>query len=157
MLQVILVQSCCVPVFPSLTNIMPSLNTQRPAAGLWLCDIRSAAAVEGALVLKENLGSTTPFSIFGIILCRLQHAATQTRWPIMLPLHLSLPSLVSALSFQSSVSSRIKSFSIPSHLPQFASLAGVVRLTMATLPAQWASAIVVGDGDFAFTGCLQPS
>jgi hypothetical protein len=120
-----------------------------------LCDIRSAAAVEGALVFKsQTAGNSTveSCSIVGIILCRLQHAATQTLWPLMLPLHLLFRSLLSALPLPSFFTTGLNSLSFPSLLPPLVSQAGVVRLTMSTLPAQWASAVVVGDGDFAFTG-----
>jgi len=136
-----------------------SFNTQQPAAGLWLCDVRSAAAVEGALVIKadsDSSGIAASYSIFGIILCRLQHAATQTLWPLMLPLHLLFNSLLSAISLPPPPPNRFNNPSLPPPPPppltSLASHAGVVRLTMSTLPAQWASAIVVGSGDFAFTG-----
>jgi hypothetical protein len=141
--------------FCSLTRLFRSLNTQQPAAGLWLCDIRSAAAVEGALVFKSQTvgnSSVEACSIVGIILCRLQHAATQTLWPLMLPLHLLFRSLLSALPLPSFFTTGLNSLSFPTLLPPLVSQAGVVRLTMSTLPAQWASAVVVGDGDFAFTG-----
>ena len=142
-------------LFGALLTAWPSLNTLQPAAGLWLCDIRSAAAVEGALVFKADtckIGSAGPCSVFGIILCRLQHAATQTLWPLMLPLHLFFRSLLSALPLPSFFSAGLNGLSVPFPPLPLASQAGVVRLTMSTLPAQWASAVVVGDGDYAFTG-----
>ena len=120
-----------------------------------MCDIRSAAAVEGALVFKsQSVGNSSveACSIVGIILCRLQHAATQTLWPLMLPLHLFFRSLLSALPLPSFFSTGLNSLSATSSPPPLPSLPGVARLTMSTLPAQWASAVIVGDGDFAFTG-----
>jgi hypothetical protein len=141
-------------------QLLRSLNTQQPAAGLWLCDVRSAAAVEGALVIKtdglrNDLSGSC--SIFGIILCRLQHAATQTLWPLMLPLHLFFRSLLSALPLPSFFMIGSNSLSLPFQPSPHASQAGIVRLTMSTLPAQWASAVVVGDGDYAFTGDFRNS
>jgi hypothetical protein len=136
----------------TLTRDVPcSLNTLQPAAGLWLCDIRSAAAVEGGLVLKAGPDCSAAPTVMGIVLCRLQHAATQTLWPLMLPLHLLLPSLTSALPLPSFLSAGLSSFPLSSS-PPVAWQAGVTRLTMSALPGQWASAIVVGDGDLAFTG-----
>jgi hypothetical protein len=149
-------RSICCLIYSHLH--LRSLNTQQPAAGLWLCDVRSAAAVEGALVLKadgfqKGVAAAAPCSIFGIILCRLQHAATQTIWPLMLPLHLFFRSLVSALPLPSFLSMSLNRFSAPLPSSSLASH-GVVRLTMSALPAQWASAVVVGHGDCAFTGDL---
>ena len=105
---------------------------------------------------SDSSSSAGSCSILGIIMCRLQHAATQTLWPLMLPLHLLLQSLLSAISLPLAPQTRLNSLSpLLSLTPPLVSRSGVVRLTMSTMPAQWASAIVVGDGDFAFTGQSQ--
>ena len=102
---------------------------------------------------SSSSSSAGSCSILGIIMCRLQHAATQTLWPLMLPLHLLLQSLLSAISLPLAPQTRLNSLSpLLSLTPPLVSRSGVVRLTMSTLPAQWASAIVVGGGDYAFTG-----
>jgi hypothetical protein len=87
-------------------------------------------------------------TVMGIVLCRLEHAATQTLWPLILLLHLLLPSLVSSLPLPSFLSAGLSSLSLSSS-PPVACQAGVTWLTMSAIPGQWASAIVVGDGEFA--------